>query len=53
MNTSDGKIVDVYKTNQTFPNTTQYLLGFNEPNKMCAPSCRCSQPAVPAYPFTC
>ena len=38
LNTTIG-IVDVYQTNQTFHNTTQYLLGFNEPNKMCAPRC--------------
>ena len=51
-NTSDGKVVDVYKSNQTFPNTTQYLLGFNEPNKLCAWLCCCSQPGAFAYLYT-
>ena len=39
LNKTSDRIVDVYQTNQTFHNTTQYLLGFNEPNKMCAQRC--------------
>ncbi len=40
LNTTENRILDVYQTNQTFPNTTRFLLGFNEPNKPCAPSAR-------------
>ena len=50
MNTSAGNILDVYKSNQTFPNTTQYLLGFNEPNKSCA-SLLLYSPAASAFDF--
>jgi len=45
LNTTENQIRDVYQTNQTFPNTTRYLLGFNEPNKPCAPPATRQRPS--------
>ena len=41
LNTTGSRIVDVYQSNQTFPKNSKYLLGFNEPNKLCALWCLC------------